>query len=71
MSKSLCNVYYTNDILAKGFSGDKFIRFFLTYAPYREKLNFTFKKFEETSKKLDSMKSMVKNLQTSRKPHSV
>ncbi len=69
MSKSTGNVYYTNDILAKGFSGDH-LRFFLTYAPYREKLNFTFEKIAETSKKLDSLKNMIKDMQTSKSEHS-
>jgi cysteinyl-tRNA synthetase len=62
MSKSTGNVYYTNDILKKGFSGEQ-LRFFLTYAPYRKKLNFTFEKLAKTSQKLDSFKSMIKDLQ--------
>ena len=62
MSKSTGNVYYTSDILKKGFSGEQ-LRFFLTYGPYRKKLNFTFEKLAETSRKLDSFKSMVKDLQ--------
>src|SRR5208282_6349595 len=66
MSKSTGNVYYTSDILGKGFSGEQ-LRFFLTYRPYRKKLNFTFVKLAETSRKLDSFKSMVQDLQN-RKP---
>jgi len=62
MSKSTGNVYYTSDILKKGFSGEQ-LRFFLTYGPYRKKLNFTFEKLTETSRKLDSFKSMIKGLQ--------
>ncbi len=62
MSKSTGNVICTGDILEKGFSGEH-LRFFLTYGPYREKLNFTFEKLAETSRKLDSFKSMVKELQ--------
>jgi cysteinyl-tRNA synthetase len=62
MSKSTGNVYYTNDILKKGFSGEQ-LRFFLTYAPYRKKLNFTFEKLAKTSQKLDSFKNMIKDLQ--------
>ena len=62
MSKSTGNVQYTSDILKKGFSGEQ-LRFFLTYGPYRKKLNFTFEKLAETSGKLDSLKSMVKDLQ--------
>ena len=62
MSKSTGNVYYPSDILEKGFSGEH-LRFFLTYGPYREKLNFTFERLAETSRKLDSLKSMVEELQ--------
>jgi cysteinyl-tRNA synthetase len=62
MSKSVGNVYYPSDIAAKGFSGTQ-LRFFLIYAPYREKLNFTFEKLAETSRKLDSFKSMITDLQ--------
>ena len=61
MSKSTGNVYYTNDILEKGFSGDQ-LRFFLIYGPYRKKLNFTLEKLAETSRKLDSFKNMIKEL---------
>ena len=62
MSKSTGNVYYTSDVLAKGFSGEQ-LRFFLIYGPYREKLNFTFEKLAETTRKLDSFRSMVADLQ--------
>jgi len=61
MSKSTGNVIYTGDILARGFTGEQ-LRFFLIYAPYKEKLNFTFEKLAETSRKLDSFKNMVKRL---------
>jgi cysteinyl-tRNA synthetase len=62
MSKSTGNVIYTSDILERGFTGEQ-LRFFLVYAPYREKLNFTFEKLAETIQKLDSFKNMVKRLQ--------
>jgi cysteinyl-tRNA synthetase len=62
MSKSTGNVYYTSDILSKGFSGDH-LRFFLIYGPYKKKLNFTFKRLAETSRKLDSLKKLIKDLQ--------
>jgi len=62
MSKSKGNVYYPNDLLTKGFSGGQ-LRFFLIYWPYRKKLNFTFEKLTQTSQKLDSLKSMVADLQ--------
>lgn len=62
MSKSTGNVYYTKDLLAKGFSGDH-LRFFLIYGHYKEKLNFTWEKLAKTSQKLDSFKNMVKAFQ--------
>jgi cysteinyl-tRNA synthetase len=62
MAKSKGNVYYPSDITAKGFSGTQ-LRFFLIYAPYRQKLNFTFERLAETSLKLDSLKGMVADLQ--------
>ncbi|MCL4430568.1 MAG: class I tRNA ligase family protein, partial [Chloroflexi bacterium] len=62
MSKSKGNVYYPSDLLAKGFNGGQ-LRFFLICGPYRKKLNFTFEKLSETSQKLDSLRSMVAELQ--------
>jgi cysteinyl-tRNA synthetase len=62
MSKSLGNVYYPSDLVAKGFSGC-YLRFFLIYGPYREKLNFTFERLTEIASKLDSFKSKVADLQ--------
>jgi cysteinyl-tRNA synthetase len=62
MSKSKGNVYYPDDLLAKGYRREH-VRFFLIYGGYREKLNFTFEKLAETSRKLDTLKSMVQNLQ--------
>jgi len=61
MSKSIGNVYYPEDIVAKGYRNDH-VRFFLIYEHYRKKLNFTFKKLAETSQRLDDLKGMVQNL---------
>jgi len=69
MSKSIGNVCYPSDLLEKGFSGEQ-LRFFLIYGYYREKLNFTVEKLAETSRKLDSLKSMVKELQEPKSDHS-
>ena len=69
MSKSIGNLYYTSDILGKGFSGEQ-LRFFLTYGPYRKKLNFTFEKLAGTSQKLASLQSMIKDLQTHKPDNS-
>jgi cysteinyl-tRNA synthetase len=62
MSKSRGNVYYPVDLLAKGFRNDH-VRFFLIYGLYREKLNFTWEKLAETSRKLDAFKRMVEDLE--------
>jgi cysteinyl-tRNA synthetase len=62
MSKSRGNVYYPEDLLAKGFRND-YVRFFLIYGQYREKLNFTWKKLAETSRRLDVFKRMVQDLE--------
>jgi len=65
MSKSVGNVVYTDDVLEKGFTGEQ-LRFFLIYAPYRKRLNFTFERLAETSRKLDSFRKMVKTVQGTR-----
>jgi cysteinyl-tRNA synthetase len=62
MSKSKGNVYYPDDLLARGFREDH-VRFFLIYGSYREKLNFTFEKLAETGRRLDSLKAMVAGLE--------
>jgi cysteinyl-tRNA synthetase len=63
MSKSKGNIYYPADLLANGFRKDH-MRFFLIYGQYRKKLNFTWKKMAETSRKLDTFKNMVQDLET-------
>jgi cysteinyl-tRNA synthetase len=62
MSKSKGNVYYPEDLLAKG-DRSTHVRFFLIYGQYRKKLNFTFKKLAENSQKLDAFKGMVQDLE--------
>lgn len=62
MSKSKGNVYYAEALRAKGYGNDH-LRFFLIYAHYRKKLNFTFERLAETSRRLDTFKCMVQNLQ--------
>jgi cysteinyl-tRNA synthetase len=61
MSKSIGNVYYLNDLVDKGYSGEQ-IRFFLIYGHYRRCMNFTFKKLEQTTKKINQLKTMIANL---------
>ena len=69
MSKSRGNVYYPADLLAKGFREDH-VRFFLIYGHYRETLNFTWEKLAETSRKLNTFKSMVRELEKARAARS-
>jgi cysteinyl-tRNA synthetase len=62
MSKSEGNVYYPADLLAKGYRSEH-VRFFLIYGQYRKKLNFTWEKLAETSRRLDAFKGMVQDLE--------
>jgi cysteinyl-tRNA synthetase len=61
MSKNKGNVYYSNDLVEKGYTSSQ-IRFFLIYGHYRKKLNFTWRKLAKTSRKLDVFKGMVQDL---------
>jgi cysteinyl-tRNA synthetase len=69
MSKSKGNVHYPTDLIEKGFRKDH-VRFFLIYGHYRKKLNFTYKKLAETSRRLDAFKRMVKDLENAEAAHS-
>jgi len=69
MSKSKENVYYPEDLSAKGFRKEH-VRFFLVYGQYREKLNFTWKKLAETSRRLDAFKDMVQDLEKAKSANS-
>ena len=62
MSKSKGNVYYPNDLIRMGYTGEH-IRFFLIYGHYRKRLNFTLEKMKRTSRKLDVFKNMVRSLE--------
>ena len=68
MSKSRGNVLYPSDLAAKGYRSDH-VRFFLIYGHYRRRLNFTFEKLAETSRKLDEFKSMVRGLDEAKSSH--
>lgn len=61
MSKSKGNVYYPDDLAARGYRSDH-IRFFLVYRHYRKRVNFTCDRLAATSRKLDQFKTMVQNL---------
>jgi cysteinyl-tRNA synthetase len=69
MSKSIGNVYYLEDLVAKGYRNDQ-VRFFLIYWHYRKKLNFTFKRLAETSQRLDAFRGMVQNLRRAKSAYS-
>jgi cysteinyl-tRNA synthetase len=69
MSKSKGNVYYPADLLAKGYRSEH-VRFFLIYGQYRKKLNFTWKKLAETSRRLDAFKGMVQDLEKTESANS-
>ena len=62
MSKSKGNVYYPNDLVRMGYTGEH-IRFFLIYGHYRKRLNFTLEKMQRTSRKLEVFKNMVRSLE--------
>ncbi|HLC00136.1 MAG TPA: class I tRNA ligase family protein [Candidatus Bathyarchaeia archaeon] len=61
MSKSKGNVYYPDDLSAKGYGGYH-VRFFIIYRHYRKRLNFTWDKLAATILKLDQFKSMIQDL---------
>jgi cysteinyl-tRNA synthetase len=67
MSKSLGNVVYTSDVVAKGFSGEQ-LRFFLVDAPYRDELDFTFDRLTESSQRLTALRGMILDLQKTMQP---
>jgi cysteinyl-tRNA synthetase len=69
MSKSKGNVYYPADLLAKGYRSEH-VRFFLIYGHYRKKLNFTWKKLAETSRRLDAFKGMLQGLEKAESANS-
>ncbi len=69
MSKSRGNVYYPADLVARGYRREH-VRFFLIYVQYRDKLNFTWEKLAETSRRLDAFKSMVEDLEKVESTHS-
>ncbi len=67
MSKSLGNVVYVGDVVAQGFSGTQ-LRFYLIYGGYRDKLDFTFEKLADASKRLEALRGMIASLQKSQRP---
>ncbi len=62
MSKSKGNVLYPEDLTAKGYELAH-IRFFLIYAPYGKKRNFTWQDLAATSRILNDFRVQVKSLE--------
>ncbi len=62
MSKSKGNVYYPNDLVKMGYTGEH-MRFFLIYRHYRKRLNFTLAKMKRISRRLDIFKNMVRSFE--------
>jgi len=62
MSKSLGNIIYLRDLLAKGFN-EAAIRLTLISTHYRLKLNFTFEKLEESAKIITRLRDFKKSLE--------
>jgi cysteinyl-tRNA synthetase len=58
MSKTLGNIEYPRDLLATECVWDH-IRFFFIYGHYRQKMNFTFKKYNQVCNKLKGFREMA------------
>ncbi|MEW6584661.1 MAG: class I tRNA ligase family protein [Nitrospirota bacterium] len=69
MSKSRGNILYTDDLRRLGYSMQE-IRFFLIYAHYRERLDYSEKRFESAVRKLRTLKSAVKKIGSVSTPES-
>jgi len=61
MSKSRGNVYYLDDLAARGYRSDH-VRLFMIYAHNRKKLNFTWQNLDAVSWKLDQFKNIIGSL---------
>ena len=61
MSKSVRNILYPEDLVARGYE-HKHLRFFLIYTHYRKKLNFTDSNFAQSSRILDEFRGIYKSL---------
>lgn len=62
MSKSRGTVYYTDDLLAQGYTAAE-IRFFLIYGHYREKLSFSDRGMKSAAKKLRRFRLQVHEIE--------
>jgi cysteinyl-tRNA synthetase len=62
MSKSLGNYYTLGDILKGGYSPEA-VRYTLLATHYRQKLNFTFEKVDESQKAINRLRELVRRLE--------
>ena len=65
MSKSLGNFYTLRDLVAKGYSPES-VRYLLASAPYRTKLNFTFKGLKDAAAAIERLRNYKLRLETDR-----
>jgi cysteinyl-tRNA synthetase len=63
MSKSLGNFYTIRDLTAKGYSPEA-VRYLLASAPYRTKLNFTFKGLTDAAANIERLRNFKLRLET-------
>jgi len=61
MSKSKGNIFYTEDILRKGYTVSE-LRFFLIYGHYRKKLNFSKDTMRSAAERLRNFKKKVADI---------
>ena len=65
MSKSLGNFYTLRDLVKKGYSPES-IRYLLASAPYRTKLNFTFKGLNDAAANIERLRNFKLRIETER-----
>ncbi len=63
MSKSLGNFYTIRDLAAKGYSPES-VRYLLASAPYRTKLNFTFKGLTDSAANIERLRNFKLRVET-------
>ena len=63
MSKSLGNFYTIRDLVAKGYSPES-VRYLLASAPYRTKLNFTFKGLTDAAANIERLRNFKLRVET-------
>jgi cysteinyl-tRNA synthetase len=63
MSKSLGNFYTLRDLVSKGYTPES-VRYLLASAPYRTKLNFTFKGLKDAAAAIERLRNYKLRLET-------